>query len=96
MDIVCIYLIYLYYQETCNLLIEMARKYLDPSTIFQIEVRYLLFEINPFLFVVVRFNVSNPYNDSSEKEFSPDFSRCMEVWRYGGLNIKMLFYRLYL
>ena len=25
-------------QETCNLLIDMARKYLDPSTIFQIEV----------------------------------------------------------
>ena len=25
-------------QETCNLLIDMARKFLDPSSIFQIEV----------------------------------------------------------
>jgi dynein heavy chain len=28
-------------QETCNLLIDMARKYLDPSTIFQIEASIL-------------------------------------------------------
>ena len=25
-------------QEICNLLIDMARKFLDPSSIFQIEV----------------------------------------------------------
>ena len=26
-------------EETCNLLIQMARKFLDPASIFQIEVR---------------------------------------------------------
>ena len=28
-------------QETCNLIIDLTKKYLDPSTIFQIEVRKL-------------------------------------------------------
>ena len=32
-----------YLKETCNLLIEMARGYLDPSSIFQIEVKFTLF-----------------------------------------------------
>ena len=30
----------LQFQEVCNLLIHMARKYLDPSSIFQIEVSW--------------------------------------------------------
>ena len=33
-------------QETCNLLISMARKYLDPSSIFQIEVQFKLIYSN--------------------------------------------------
>ena len=28
----------IYFKETCNLLIDMARKFLDPTSIFQIEV----------------------------------------------------------
>ena len=30
-----------WYQETCNLLIDMARKFLDPNSIFQIEVNLI-------------------------------------------------------
>ena len=35
-------------QETCNLLISMARKYLDPSSIFQIEVQSFNFTRTKF------------------------------------------------
>ena len=36
---------YFCFQETCNLLIDMARGYLDPSSIFQIEVSNISIKI---------------------------------------------------
>ena len=38
-------------QETCNLLITMARKYLDPSSIFQIEVRLISSVLEKWLLI---------------------------------------------
>ena len=36
-------------EETCNMFIEMARKFLDPGSIFQIEVKR---QINSFLMII--------------------------------------------
>ena len=36
-------------EETCNMFIDMARKFLDPGSIFQIEVKR---QINSFLMII--------------------------------------------